>query len=51
MPYALSIMSASVTRGRGPAGDLELPGTAFGLASLRELGESRRLDHGGIAKL
>lgn len=45
------MMSASVTLGRCRAGELVLPVVVVGGASWRELGESRRLDQGGIAQL
>jgi hypothetical protein len=55
MPYAFSRISDSVSLDRDRAGEiaLELEGFefVFELGSLRELGESSRLDQGGIAQL
>ena len=51
IPYAFSKISDSVTLDLERAGDAALTSTGFGPGSLRELGESSRLDQGGIAQL
>ena len=48
IPYAFSKISDSVTLDLDRAGDAALTSTG---GSLRELGESSRLDQGGIAQL
>jgi hypothetical protein len=50
MPYAFSSRSVSVTLDLERAGDTALASIGFGPGSLRELGESSRLDQGGIAQ-
>jgi hypothetical protein len=51
IPYAFSKISDSVILDLDRAGDAVLTSTGFGPGSLRELGESSRLDQGGIAQL
>ena len=51
MPYAFSKISDSVILDRALAGEAELAMAEVGVGSLRELGESRRLDQGGMADL
>jgi hypothetical protein len=53
MPYALSNISDSVILDRERRGEAEFEGSGFEFRpdSLRELGESNRLDQGGIAQL
>ncbi len=51
IPYAFSKISDSVTLDLDRAGDAALASTGFEPGSLRELGESSRLDQGGIAQL
>lgn len=50
IPYAFSRISDSVILDFDRAGDAVLESTGFGPGSLRELGESIRLDQGGIAQ-
>jgi hypothetical protein len=51
MPYAFSSISDSVILNRACAGEPGFVLAGFGPGSLRGLGESSRLDQGGIAQL
>lgn len=51
IPYALLSISDSEILGRGRAGDAGGPLIGLGPVSVRVLGESSLLDHGGIAQL